>query len=199
MEHTQIPSPLSHSRHAHSLMSHTLLLLPPPSSHPLPHSPSLSTHASSQQIRIKPYTERQAIVEIDKAQKIVERTGSFSCDLKDFSPKVEEELRDGNGVIILNRKAETIPTQSYKSARLEIICPPEMLPDVKKSVQSIIVNPDINVDNQFKILRTIKMDLKQNKKFNSGGIRMENVIITRVFNLNSHNCYEQYKSNRIAA
>jgi hypothetical protein len=160
---------------------------------------SSESQASSQQIRIKPYTERQAIVEIEGEQKIVERTGSLSYDLKDYSPNVEEELRDGNGVIILHRKAETIPTQSYKAARLEIICPPEIVPDVKKSVQGIIVNPDINVDNQFKILRTIKMDLKQNQKFNGGGIRLENVIITRIFNHNSHNRYEQYKSSRIAA
>jgi hypothetical protein len=162
-------------------------------------SKASESHAFSQQIRIKPYTERQAIVEIDGEQKIVERTGSLSCNLKDYSPKVEEELRNGNGVIILHRKAETIPTQSYKSAKMEIICPPEIVPDVKKTVQDIIVNPNINVDNQFKILRTIKMDLKQNQKFNGGGIRLENIIITRIFNLNSHYRYEQYKSNRIAA
>lgn len=162
-------------------------------------SKASTTHNSSQQIRIKPYTERQAIIEIGSEQKIVERSGSLSYDLKDYSPDVEEELRDGNGVIILHRKAETIPTQGYKSAQLEIICPQEIVPDVKKSVQDIIINPEINVDNQFKILRTIKMNIPQNQRFNSEGIRLENVIITHIFNLNSNSRYGQYESSSIAA
>ena len=163
-------------------------------------SKATSAQAHSKQVRIKPYTERQAIVEVDGKQSIVDRTEGLHLDLNDYSPEVEEVLRDGQGVIILHQNPETIPAQTYKAAQLEIICTPDMMPQVKESVQSIMRNPRINVDNQFKIMRNLKMDLHQNHKFKGGDIRFEKVIITtQVFNLKKYKQYEQFWSERIAA
>lgn len=156
------------------------------------------------QITLKPYNERQLIVEVDGEQKIVERSGDITMDINDYSSNVESELRDGYGVIILHEKSDVSKVHGYKAAQVNLFFPQEILPDAKQAVQSLFNEPsikldsqlDIKLDNQQKILRTISNRINQLDGIN---IKNEKIIISQIFNLNNHDRYLQQYSTHIAA
>ena len=137
----------------------------------------------SQTIRIKRYTEREALVEMDGQQYLLDRSVQPSIDFSQVNPRFAEEVRGENQVFILTQNPDAAAVQGYKAAQVEIICPKELAGSVRKSLQKMLGDPAVDAGNSFKILRNIKMDLQmENLEFNAADIRLEDVIFSHVMN-----------------
>ena len=142
----------------------------------------------SKEIRIKRYTEVESLVEVDGQQYILDRSQVGTVDLNNLSSTVMEETRGDHSVLILEQKPETINDHRYKAANVELICPKEMAPTLKDAVRKVMDSPSAAPDNTFKIMRDIQLEMQQHMPdFNSGDIRLEEVIFSYIIRMNYYN------------
>lgn len=141
-------------------------------------SNAVTEQNASNQIRIKRYTEREVLVEVDGQQYVLERSEANSINLQDMSKYVKEETRGDRSAVILSQKPETIEG-AYKAASFEITCPQENSNALKKAVNNIMDNPSLDVDNLFKLKWNIEKQMRlEAPNFNSKDIQFEKVIFS---------------------
>lgn len=137
--------------------------------------------SSSGEVRMKRYSEREYLVESDGQQYVLERSESNTVDLNDMSPTLQEELRGNSAAVIMTPKAGATSNQGYRTAKVEIICPREVVPEVKASINNMMGNPSIDANNSFKILRNLRMDIREsNPNFNAKDIQLEEVLFSHI-------------------
>lgn len=137
--------------------------------------------SGSSEVRMKRYSEREVLVESDGQKYVLERSESNTVDLNDMSPVIQTETRGNTGAVIMTPKAEANYGPGYKTAKVEIVCPKEMVPEVKSSIRSMMDDPSVDANNSFKILRNLRMDIKQNNpNFNSNDIQLEEVLFSHI-------------------
>jgi hypothetical protein len=137
--------------------------------------------SGSSEVRMKRYSEREVLVESDGQKYVLERSESNTVDLNDMSPVIQTETRGNTGAVIMTPKAEANYGPGYKTAKVEIVCPKEMVPEVKSSIRSMMDDPSVDANNSFKILRNLRMDIKQsNPNFNSNDIQLEEVLFSHI-------------------
>ncbi len=151
-------------------------------------------------VRISRYNEREALVEVDGQQYILERSGTSAVDGNSLDGSIKVEARGDKSAVVLYQKKGSLENTSIRAANVEFICDPELAPEVSKSLQSMIGTPSLDLNNTFKTIRNLKLDL-QNRKVNFSGddIKMEEVIFSHIIIMfNEENGYYESDISRVA-
>lgn len=147
------------------------------------------------EIRYKGMSAREVQVQVDNLREcVLERTIDNEAVLSDFDVnEIEAVVKDdGMVVITLPQKASSIPQNTYKAGMMEFQVPAGAEEIVKSVIKKVSAMPEEKINNHFKMMRQIRLELQKHPEINIQDVKDEYIRLFGFILLEHGNEYFTY-------
>lgn len=150
------------------------------------------------EIRYKGMSAREVQVQVDNLREcILERTIDNEAVLTDFDVNEIEATVKDNGLVVITlpQKASSIPRNTYKSGMMEFQIPADAEEVFKSVIQKVSDMPKEKINNHFKMMRQIKLELQKHPEIRFEDVKDEYIRLYGFILLEDSN---EYCNNLVA-